>query len=665
MLSVRSPHDRFRTLGWLAGIPVIGLILGVALPIATPRIEDRLTASANEVVRATTEGGAEPWLRMDARGRHLIAAGEAPNAALRDDALHRLAQIPGLRRLDARIGLVEEASPFVWSATRAPDGRIELDGQRPVDIGPVALAERLAPVLPPDAQLRDTAKAARGAPPDFAEASAYAVERLRALTAGGVATLRDTTLSLSGEAASVSDYESLQAALANPPPGFSVGKVEILPPRVDDFRFAVSRERNGRLVLSGHVVSEAERGHLRARAAEMSEGAGIEDSLQTATGLPASTAWSDLTRFAFQIVALLQDGRVTYSGGTLAIVGDAIDGQAVGEIRTLLRDGRPGGIGAGEVTLTAHPLSPYKVMLRRETDRVTISGHLPDQAARDRLAVLLRPRFFHERIVDKTRIALGAPADLSRVIETAITPLSILAKGEFVVTDRAVRLTGESLYPESAAQIEQSVPRQLPGGWTATVAIDAAGRVAALGSATCTAEFDRGTGGRSLRFAPGNAELKAEFYASLDALASVARRCPGGRIEVTGHADPAGTPPPRDVKPVPDAAVESTASIDPAKSPDPAKSADRAKSQDSGKAPKTPVGKSAAAKPVGTAGKTVTVPEKVSPAEASAPEPDLARQRALAIVEYLLKAGVAPDRAVAMSGQPQSTAQGVGLALRF
>ena len=28
MLSVRSPHDRFRTLGWLAGIPVIGVTFG-------------------------------------------------------------------------------------------------------------------------------------------------------------------------------------------------------------------------------------------------------------------------------------------------------------------------------------------------------------------------------------------------------------------------------------------------------------------------------------------------------------------------------------------------------------------------------------------------------------------------------------------------------------
>jgi hypothetical protein len=55
-------------------------------------------------------------------------------------------------------------------------------------------------------------------------------------------------------------------------------------------------------------------------------------------------------------------------------------------------------------------------------------------------------------------------------------------------------------------------------------------------------------------------------------------------------------------------------------------------------------------------------PKEAKPAE---PEPDIARQRALVIVEYLLQAGIPADRIVAApAGRANATGQGVGLALR-
>ena len=142
-------------------------------------------------------------------------------------------------------GVVELASPFVWIATRGRDG-VELTGVRPAEIGASALAEQLTPALGPGTALHDRARAALGAPPDFAEAAAYALARLRALAPGGRVMLEDMRLSIVGEAVSLADDEALRTALADLPTGYSLGRVEILPAVVPDFRFVVISGAGGR-----------------------------------------------------------------------------------------------------------------------------------------------------------------------------------------------------------------------------------------------------------------------------------------------------------------------------------------------------------------------------------------------------------------------------------
>nr|WP_246733093.1 hypothetical protein [Methylobacterium sp. BTF04] len=638
----------------------------MSVPLVTRTIEARLDAAAGAIARATTEPGAEPWLRPEARGRDLAILGEAPDPGLRAAAYERLAAMPGLRRLDGPVGLVEDARPFVWTATRTTPDRIDLTGNRPASLGPGAFAERLGPALPPETQLRDRAKAAHGAPPDFADAAAYAVSTLKNLQPGAHVTLEDTRLSLSGEAVSVADEASLRAALAAPPAGYTLGTVEILPALVKDFRFGIARAAGGALKLSGFVVSQKAQAELRQQATDAAEGAGITDETQTARGLAAGIDPPSLARFALQLAGLLQDGTVSFADGAIAVSGIALDGQALGEVAGLMRDGRPAGIAAGPVTLETRPLSPYRVSIRREADAVTIGGHLPDQATRERLLAALRPRFFRERIVDKSRMADGAPAGLAPALETAIAPLSLLARGEIKVADRDLTLTGDSLYAESAQRIEGDLPRALPAGWQGDVAVAAPSAARPLDPEICKAQFAERVQATPLHFSPGSGTLKAAFYPLLDGLAALAKTCPALRIEVTGHGDPAGSAPV--AKPTLDTAVDSTASLDAAKaSPAPAKEV-KAPDVKASAAKPTPA-KSTETKPAETkpapakkAAKAEPKPAPVVPAE---PEPDLPRQRALVIVEYLLQAGIGADRiAAAPPGSLRPAAGGVGFALR-
>ncbi len=127
-------------------------------------------------------------------------------------------------------------------------------------------------------------------------------------------------------------------------------------------------------------------------------------------GLDAPT----LATALLKVAALLHEGRVAYEGGLVSVSGNALDAGAVSEIEALMRDGLPAGTKAGSIALTARPITPYVLRVRRGEDRVTVSGHLPDEAAaRETLLARLRSRLFREAVQDK-RASPPAPPTVSR-----------------------------------------------------------------------------------------------------------------------------------------------------------------------------------------------------------------------------------------------------------
>lgn len=646
-------RDRCRRIGWAAGLPGLALILGLSAAWVTPRIESRLSGEASAIAAATALPGAEPWLRADAQGRDLVITGEAPDAATRDAAHERLARLDGVRRLVGPVGVVELASPFIWVATRGPDG-VDLAGFRPAEIGASALGERLAPALEPGTALHDRTRAALGSPPDFPLAATYALARLRALAPASRVMLEDTRLSIIGEAASVSDEEALRAALVALPTGYSLGRVEILPASVPDFRFVVTRQPGGGVELSGYVVSEAARVAIRDQAAQIAEAGQVADRMRSARGLSAQIDAAAMPQFTLQIAGLLQEGSVTVADATVSASGIALDAQAIPEIEALLRDRLPAGLKRGAVALTTRPLSPYRIALRRDADSVTLTGHLPDAGTREMLLAALRPRLFRERLVDRTRLGQGAPADLTRALLASAGSLALMAKGEIRIADRSVTLTGESLYPQSARRIREEVTAAMPEGWSADVMVTSPGETPTRTPEACGTALDSVLKSPAPAFSPGSATLKPAFYPRLDAIAALARTCPALRLMVTGHSDPAGAAP--TPKPTVETAVESTASLE-ADKPRSAKAPPDKPRTD--KAPST----APAAKPKSV--KSETAKPEAKPAAPADPEPDLVQQRALAVVEYLLQAGLRPDQvAAAPAGTIRPASQGVGFALR-
>lgn len=642
----------WRPFGWLAGLPVLGLLWAGAMTAGAPHVTLELADAAGQIARECS-GNPEPWLRLEVSGRDIVAMGEAPDADQRNAALARLAALPGYRQLIDRTALIETISPFVWQVSQTAEGVVVLNGHRPAEIGAKALRARLATAAPPNGSFDDRARAAYGAPPEFESAAIYAVGLLRALKPGAVVTLSDTEFSIEGDAASAAGY----AGLPQPPRGFTLGRIAVAPPTVPDFRMVVARKADGGTVASGHVVSEAARTEF-AMAAKEAFGTGVEDRMQTARGLPAEVDPGALGRFLLKLAGLVQDGTVRYEAGAVNLSGLALDSQAVGDITKLMRDERPAGVAAGSVALSAQPVSPYRLKIRREADAVVLTGHLPDQASREALLAALKPRFFREKVTDRTRTAEGAPSALVEAVAAGIVPLSTLASGEVAVSDAALRLSGESLYPEAAKRVGVTFPQAMPRGWSALIEVTPRDAAAVNDPSTCARLFRDRVTARPVRFPAGSSELRPDFYPVLDAIVEIAKSCPGQRVEVVGHADPAGAAVPP-AKPLPEFAAAQAA--EKAKPP---KLAKEAKKPSQPAKPIAPKDAAKDAKPAPAKPEPKPPVAKLEPEPAPEPAPDLSEQRALAIVDYLRKAGLAADRAITAQPATPNERQGMGFALR-
>lgn len=666
-----------RSAGWLAGLPALALIWASATLYAAPQIAETLEAAGARVAAGTATATGEPWLRLEARGRDLAAEGEAPDVGERETVLARLAALEGPRRIVSEVGLVETATPFQWAAIRTGTARVALEGSRPVEIGRRALEARITGALAPGTYLDDTARAARGAPPDFASAAAFLAARLSGLAKGGRAAVSDTVLNLSGEALDVPAYEALRAALANPPAGFSIGRIEIVPPAVAQFRFAVEKSARG-IVLDGFAPSAADRETALRAAAEAVPGSTVQDRLLTARGLDPAIDPKALIGFAFKLAELIQAGTVTFAEDTIAVTGDAIDAQAIPDAAALMREARPAGVKAGRVALAARPLSPYRVAIRRTPEAVTLTGHLPDDATRERVLAALRPRLFREPVVDRARLADGAPPDLGTALAAAAPLVVNLAIGEVTVSDRALTLTGESLYREAAARLPDRLAEALPPGWTGQAAVSARQPAETRDPAACRAEAAATLDRASLRFPAGSATLAPAFYPVLDALAALAKACPTLRIAVSAPADPAKPKPapgegaaPAETPPTAMAAPhEAPAATGSAPKPNPKPDPQESSAKPAAKLPPAPEphaaakkaepAKPAAAKPAGTKTPPTQKAEKKPKEAADDPPLDLPRLRAQAVIEYLLQAGMRPDQ---VSAGPDAPAGPIAFAL--
>ncbi|HEX8164722.1 MAG TPA: hypothetical protein VF601_02920 [Beijerinckiaceae bacterium] len=117
------------------------------------------------------------------------------------------------------------------------------------------------------------------------------------------------------------------------------------------------------------------------------------------------------------------------------------------------------------------PAGPYRFSARRESGALVLSGFVPDVATRDALLRSAREQFFHERIVDETRIGEGAPRKFADGARFALDQLAQLASGEASVVGTSLKVEGDVLYAQAAEDIRAKTRKNAPAGFTGSAEI--------------------------------------------------------------------------------------------------------------------------------------------------------------------------------------------------
>ncbi len=193
---------------------------------------------------------------------------------------------------------------------------------------------------------------------------------------------------------------------------------------------------------------------------------------------------------------------------------------------------------------------PYAWSVRRDGNRVVLSGAVPSENSRTALTSAARSAFANADPIDEMHVAGGAPSpafvDVARQV---VRSLARLTSGEARIVDNQIAIIGDGASDDVAAL--RAAFASPPPPFRARLAVTTDGldtehpelqglNLAQGDAETCERAFDRLMERNVVNFPPGSAAIDPSSRQVLNALASVALRCDRFSIEVAGHTDNQG-----------------------------------------------------------------------------------------------------------------------------
>lgn len=194
---------------------------------------------------------------------------------------------------------------------------------------------------------------------------------------------------------------------------------------------------------------------------------------------------------------------------------------------------------------------PYAWSVRRDGERVVLTGAAPSEQARTDLMAVAAQAYPNAEAVNDMHVAGGAPSadftDLARQAVRLVAGLQGDAQAR-IIDDQIVFIgDGNQQAVDAIRRVFAAPPAPFRSRLAMTVdGLDVdnpelQGLNLSSGDAeTCERAFDRMMERNVINFAPGSAAIDPSSRAILNALASVALRCDRFSIEVAGHTDNVG-----------------------------------------------------------------------------------------------------------------------------
>lgn len=226
--------------------------------------------------------------------------------------------------------------------------------------------------------------------------------------------------------------------------------------------FTLTLERHGAAAtMSGNIPVAGERKKLRA---EISA-AGLDVSDKTAYASGAPTAFRDLTIYAVQRLAELQNGTVTLTDATLSVSGEARSGADYEKAIAALK-APPGGASVARADISPPRVAPYVFSAAIGDGMIALSGYLPSVEIRQQAVAKAAAAGAGAAVSDATQLASGAPkGDFTAALVLALNELSKLSQGKIVLSDAKLAIEGQGRDNVQAATLEAEVRDHLPQGF--------------------------------------------------------------------------------------------------------------------------------------------------------------------------------------------------------
>jgi OmpA-OmpF porin, OOP family len=326
--------------------------------------------------------------------------------------------------------------------------------------------------------------------------------------------------------------------------------------------FTWGAERDGsQLVLTGYVPPGGTRAVVLKDAEQLFPGLKVADNMEEGGGAPP--AFALMTANALTHLSSLTTGQVALIDTSLSIRGAAATSAIRDRIVAAARDlpapmtlltadiTAPAAPALIETSSIAKPTANYVWLARSQDKRLTLSGFVPDEASRKAILASAGRNFTGATLDDKLKVtAEGVPDGFTSAVEVGLTQLARLETGSATITDKQLTLVGLAESEEIAGQTRAEVGKVSAGfaGDATIVArpkpvqVAVAAPAAVAAAPDCVSELKSAGTKSRIQFQSLRAVILPDSMPVIDGIASILKRCPALKIEVTGHTDSTGRP---------------------------------------------------------------------------------------------------------------------------
>lgn len=439
---------------WFIAAVVISLaIVVLTVTVRGSVLEGELLRS----VEAELAADGEDWATVRVEGRDVIVMGTAPAITRQEAALATAAGVFGVAVVRDETNLIPLATPFVWSATLSGDA-VSLSGFVPSEDSRAGLARALRTLFV-GSPVDDATILARGAPPGFEGAAAFAARVLTNFDQGTVA-LDGFQLAIEGRAADTPRHERALELIAGPlPEGFTIGRAAIAPPLANPYVWQLVFDGNEG-VISGSVPSRALGDRLAAAGLAALPGLTLRSEVQLASGEPP--AFEAYVLHALDLARRLATGRVILTGASLDLSGRARTPEEYEALLAVVAGPRPEGLSISSAIQPALA-EAYVLEVARAGTGVQLIGLMPDEDARAEVLAEAERLFGAGEVQNRLQIADGAPRmDWIGAAKFALSQVLGLSGGSARISDHSYSITGAAATGETFEAIHLELARTLP-----------------------------------------------------------------------------------------------------------------------------------------------------------------------------------------------------------